>query len=117
MIRAVFALVAVLLVPSLTHAQTIGRVDLSAFGFGLGVVGLPQAIETDGNPSTQEWLLSQVFSNQRRVVSVQPDGTVCAGPIFHADGSWYVQRVGHVSMLTRLAWPIFEWMALPHPTC
>jgi hypothetical protein len=88
-------------------AQTI---DLAALGNGL--IGLPTAIETDGNPATQEWLVTQLFSSNRRIVRVTAQGAVCQGPRFVLDGSWTLQTLSGLTVATRVVWPYFTVQSL-----
>lgn len=88
-------------------------VDLS--GLGMGVLTMPQAIETDGHPATREWLVRPLFSSQARVVAERAGG-LCAGPWFDIS-SWTVQRIGLTDWLTRLNGQLFERQPLLTPSC
>jgi hypothetical protein len=112
-LRVLVVLLAVSSLASL-HAQgPVIAVDLS--GLGMGVLTLPEAIETDGDPRTREWLVHRVFSPLFRVVAERPGG-LCAGPWFDASG-WTVQRLGATDWLTRLHGQVFERQPLLTPVC
>lgn len=103
------ALALTLFVAQPAQAQTI---DLSTLNIG-AVVGLPTAIETDGNLSSQEWLLSQVFTANKRIVRVTAAGAVCMGPWFAVGSDWTLQRQSNgLFVYTRLLWPLFSVLSL-----
>ena len=56
-------------------AQTIQSIDLGSLGFGL--IGMPYAIETDGDHTSQEWLISNLVF-QRKILKVRADGVMCS---------------------------------------
>ena len=97
------------------HAQgPITSVDLSSLG--MGVLMLPEAIETDGHPDTREWLVRPLFgSSQARVVAERAGG-LCVGPWFSVYG-WQIQRIGLTDWLTRINGQIFERQPLMTPPC
>jgi hypothetical protein len=62
-------------------------------------------------------MLAPAFSAKRRIVAVRWDGSLCVGPVFTADFSWYLQRVGAKDKLTRMSGQQLEIMDLAHPSC
>ena len=115
MTKTLTAAVVTLSLATSAAAQSVTTVDLSALNLG-GVLTMPQAIETDGNPDTQEWLIGRLFSAEYRVIAVTPAG-LCVGAPFSAGADWRIQRVGRVDKLTRLTWPTFAIMDILHPRC
>lgn len=105
-----------LALPALVRAQ-VQTIDLSSLG--LGYLQQPIAVEVDGNPATTEWLVTRLFTSERRIVKIAASGQWCVGPAFAVDLEWTVQRVGAVHMLTRLVWPHFELLSMaPYvPSC
>lgn len=97
------------------HAQgPITQMDLSTLGWGY--VSQPVAIETDGNPATEEWLVGVLFTARKRVVAVRPGG-MCAGAWFEVGAEWTLTTRGGRSVYTRLLWPVFEVMTIQTPVC
>lgn len=92
--------VAVVLAGATMAAQTVESViNLSAFGWG--PISIPQAIETDGDLTTREWLVRRLFAADMRVVA-ERNGGICAGPWFvpsTLNNTSTVQRVGLVHKL------------------
>ena len=116
MTRLVFAAALALALTTAGHAQTMtARLDLGTLGWGF--LTQPQAVDTDANPATQEWLIGQLFTDWRRVVAVQADGRLCAGPWFSVGPEWQLQPAPGRSRYVRLVWPMFEVLQLEHPVC
>jgi hypothetical protein len=82
----------------------------------LGVLQMPLAVETDGHHATREWMVTRFFSAERRIAAVY-GSTLCLGPAFVADTTWYHQRANPTDVLTRMHWPMFEVIELAayHP--
>lgn len=99
------------------YAQ-VQTVDLSSLNFG--IISQPQAVDIDGDPGTQEWLITRLFSADRWLVRIGSQGQVCVGPRFTVGTDWGLQKVGTVHVFTRLVWPQFQllWLTpyLP-PSC
>ncbi len=56
-----------------------------------GAVEVERFVETDGDPATLEVLIWRYADYQFRIVAVQPDGALCAGPWFmfiHSQYAW-----------------------------
>ena len=92
-----------------------------------GAIEVERFVETDGDPVTVEVLIWRYSDFLWRIVAVQPDGTLCAGPWFafiHNRFAWpRITRVGavDVAFLTettyqRLPQSYFFQVALEHPT-
>jgi len=107
--------VALVIASSVLSAQSRATFDLSSFGWG--VIAHPVAVDTDGNAATQEWLVGPVFSPQRRVVAIQPDGSMCVSAWITIPGDAIPQLVHGRTAYTRVAWPTIEIISLPHPEC
>lgn len=125
--RAVTVLCMLLAVP--VYGQTVESVvDLSALGWG--ELSMPRAIETDGDLSTREWLVTPLVQTYPdplfRVVALR-DGAICASAWFsvtpepnvprYVEAS--VQRVGAVDKLVvrQGASPLIYLVALETPHC
>lgn len=78
------------------HAQgspgTIQTVDLGSLGWGL--LSHPKSVEIDGNPLTQEWVVSQPFTANHRLIFADATGLNirCTGEWFDLSGGWVWQR-------------------------
>jgi len=92
-----------------------------------GAVEVERFIETDGDPATVEVLIWRHSDFLWRIVAVQADGALCAGPWFtfiHDQFAWpRITRVGKVDVafMTQtfyqpLAQTYFFQVALEHPT-
>lgn len=85
-------------------AQTVEAV-LDPLSLGVGAIEVPQAVETDGNEATQEWLIKSVMTLDYRVIAVAADGRLCMGDWFPARTvpGWFmpptVQKIGNVHKL------------------
>ena len=108
-----------MMVYALVLTAAISTFDLSALAqrFDWLSMTAPEPVEVDGDFTTTEWLVSQLFGLERRVITFDAEGVVCASEPFIADGNWKLQRIGLVHKFTRFDWPIFEVMELPTPTC
>ncbi len=74
-----FSLVFAFALSTTASAQTIERtIDITGFNWGADVSARP--VDTDGSPSTEEWLVQRPF-NEFLVVTVRP-GQVCVGEWF-----------------------------------
>ena len=82
-----YALLVLVFSASTASAQTVeATLDMTALGWG--PLSLPQLVETDGDLSTTEWLLTRpsttrILANEMRVVA-ERNGTLCAGEWFAA---------------------------------
>jgi len=94
-----------------TKAPAVQSIDMNALGWGV-MVAMPQAIETDGDPATQEWLVPQVWTYQKRILKIKSDGAMCAGDWFVADFRWTLQLVNGLHVYTQMVWPHFNVMHL-----
>ena len=103
-----------------TVGQTRERIDLSSLGFG--AIEVPQAIDTDGWPFTQEWLIASTDQPWlRRVVAERSPG-LCIGPWFSlADAEnetrWVLMTRYGLSVLVRLSDRNLDIVSLDTPTC
>lgn len=113
--RIVLSLVTVVALSAPLSAQRVTLIDLSQFGWG--VIAHPVSVNTDGNPATQEWLIGPMFSRDRRVVAVQPDGRVCVGVWMVIPSEAVMQTLHGRTVFTRIAWPNMEIIELHHPAC
>lgn len=105
--RLLFAALFVLLV-SPASAQTVeATYDMSAVGWGL--IEVPQSIETDGDPTTREWLIRSLSTLKYMAVAIRP-GRVCVSEWFSGGepGAFLtqttVQTVGGVTKLVTRDW-------------
>ncbi len=124
-IRAIIGAVLVVLATVMARAQTTTAVlPLPA---SWGAVEVERFIETDGDPATVEVLIWRYSDFQWRIVAVQADGALCAGPWFsfiHDQGAWpRIIRIGAVDVAfmtqvvyERRARTWFFTVALDHPT-
>lgn len=87
--------------------------QIDVMSLNLGPIQQPKTVEVDGNPATQEWLVTTLFSTQTRLVRVSAAGVMCAGAPFALDTSWQVQRFSNGrDYLTRLVFPYFQLVDL-----
>lgn len=100
-----FALVAVFaLFAASAQGQTV-EATLNPLSLGLGFIEVPQAVETDGNEATQEWLLKSTTTGEYQVLAVLADGRLCKGEWFPGRTAvgWFappeLQKVGGVHKL------------------
>lgn len=83
--------------------------QIDVMALNIGPIQQPKTVEVDGNPATQEWLVTSLFSTQTRVVRVTAAGATCVGATFTLDPSWQVQRFSNgKDYLTRLVFPYFQ---------
>lgn len=103
-------------------AQTREAV-VSAASLQLGPGEIPQAVETDGDFSTTEWLIRKAFTMQFRVIAIQRDGHACMGAWFTPTTDIFptitVQRVGlvHKLLIRESASDHIVLIALNTPAC
>ncbi len=101
MTRLVMAAMVVALGASVAAQTQEASIPASALQLNAGE--LPQAVETDGDFSTSEWLVRRLFAPQYRVIAIQRDGRICLGawftPTIDSAPSITVQRVGIVHKL------------------
>jgi hypothetical protein len=90
------------------------RMDLA--GLGWGVISQPVSVDTDGDPATEEWIIGGLFTSQKRIVAMRPQG-LCVGPWFTVSPEWTLQVRGGRTVYTRLVWPVFDVMTLQTPVC
>jgi hypothetical protein len=117
---AAFVVVAV----SVGSAQTVeSTLNLSSLGWGN--LDTPRSIETDGDFSTREWLISSADTGLWRVVAERAGG-ICAGPWFNPlNGAnpfgtvLDVQRVGlvHKLLVRTLGQNVVTVIRLDTPGC
>lgn len=98
-LAAAFALLA-----SSASAQTV-EATINPLALGFGYIEVPQAVETDGNEATQEWLLKSTTTGEYRVIAVSAEGRMCSGGWFPGRTAvgWFappeLQKVGGVHKL------------------
>lgn len=120
MIRAALALVAVLVAAPVFGQSVVLSYDLSVLG--IDAPDNPKAIDTDGNPMTEEYLVSvdvgtgeDERGKELRVVAVR-DG-LCLGPRFIVSAAWTLDRIRGRHALTRTTGQSFLVMPLDTPRC
>lgn len=113
MTRVMWALIVVLAAWTMSAQAQVTAVDLS--GLGMGVLMMPQSVETDGHPDTREWLVRPLLSTQGRIIA-ERSGRLCVGPWFDLS-QWTIQRIGFTDWLTRMNGQVFERQPLMTPAC
>lgn len=99
-----YALLVLVFSASTASAQTV-EATLDPTTLGIGAIEVPQAVDTDGNEGTQEWLVKSVMTLDYRVIAVRADGSLCMGDWFPArtQSGWFlpptVQKIGVVHKL------------------
>lgn len=110
-------------ITSLAGAQTL--VLISPLPASWGLAEVHQTVETDGNPATIELLIWRYSDYAWRVVSVRPNGTICAAPwfFFGQVSAWpKIRRAGAVDVAmitvqnTVASTSVYAEFSLDHPT-
>lgn len=107
-----------LVVLVLVLQSTVAHVNVHTVLRDWGVlVGRPISVNTDGDDTTEEWLVSQLFTARKRVVAVR-DGRLCPGEWFEAaNDQWALEEIAGKHALTRFNWPTLDIMWLDTPVC
>lgn len=112
---SIVSLALVFVLAAATAAQSVFSYDLTGLRERLGWVTMnkPVPVETDGNPWTQEFIVSPIFDTARRVVSP----ALCVSVEFHVGYDWTLDTIGGRSKYTRMNGSHYEIMDLPSPVC
>lgn len=113
--RVLVRVLIVLLAVAPVAAQS-SSFDIASLGWP--VTALPKAVELDGDPMTQEWWVTQMFTPHARVVTVDlRTGNLCKGPVVQAGWEWVWQRISGRDELTRLRGSQFDRWVPPTGPC